>query len=79
MCEDDEISDPNYQLNLSDSLMRKQAYTQSIVLHHFKTRWKQEYLTSLREFHRTTGNNMQRISTEDVVLIHDDAPRLDGH
>ena len=36
-----------------------------------------EYLTALREFHRTTGsNNVQRIKEGEVVLIHDDGPRL---
>ena len=35
-----------------------------------------EYLTALREFHRTNGsNNVQKIK-EGVVLIHDDGPRL---
>ena len=35
----------------------------------------EEYLTSLREFHRSTGNNTQTIGVGDVVFIHDDAPR----
>ena len=33
------------------------------VLHHFHSRWKHEYLTSLRE---TTGNNQQKIEADDI-------------
>ena len=46
------------------------------MLKHFWTRWKSEYLTTLREFHKTTGNNIQRVKVGDVVLIHDDTPRV---
>ena len=41
----------------------------------FWKRWKQEYLTSLREFHRTTGTNTQKVTVGDIVQIHDDSPR----
>ena len=38
---------------------------------------EREYLTALREFHKTTGNNWQVIKKGDVVGVHDDtAPRL---
>ena len=33
-------------------------------------------MTSLREFHRTTGNNESRVKVGDVVLVHDDGPRI---
>ena len=36
---------------------------------------KEEYLTALRETHRTTGNNVQQIKTGDVVLVHNDTAR----
>ena len=42
------------------------------LIEHFLTRWKHEYLTSLREFHRVSGNNIQRVKLGDVVQIHDD-------
>ena len=46
------------------------------MLQHFQHRWRQEYLTSLRELHRTNGKNEQCIKVGDIVLIHDDIPRL---
>ena len=76
MCEDDEMTDVDYQTGLSDSLLRRKVKIQALLLKHFWTRWKREYLTSLREFHRTTGNNKQQISIGDVILIHDDIPRV---
>ena len=42
---------------------------------HFRKRWKLEYLTSLRECHRNTGNNRQEIKVGEVVQIHDDTYR----
>ena len=42
----------------------------------FTSRWKREYLTSLREMHNRTGENSQKIKTGDVVLVHDDCPRV---
>ena len=34
-----------------------------------------EYLTSLREFHKTSGNNEQTVKVGDVVQVHDEIPR----
>ena len=42
---------------------------------HFRNRLKLEYLTSLRECHRNTGNNRQEIKVGEVVQIHDDTYR----
>ena len=70
MCEDDEVTDVDFQIGLSDSLLRRKVKVQSLLLKQFWTGWKREYFTSLREFHRTTGNNKQKIATGDVVLIH---------
>ena len=33
-------------------------------------------MTSLREFHRASGNNLQQIKVGDEVLIHDEGPRI---
>ena len=33
-------------------------------------------MTVLREFHRSTGHNKQVIRKKDIVVVHDDAPRL---
>ena len=46
------------------------------MLKHFWTHWRLEYLTTLREFHKTTGNNIQQVKVGDVVLVHDDTPRV---
>jgi hypothetical protein len=53
----------------------KRAYTQQKLINNFRNRWKQEYLTALREHHRVTGNNNQMITVGDVVQVHDDGPR----
>ena len=45
------------------------------LIYHFSNRWKLEYLTSLREYHRHTGNNRQEIKVGDVVQIHNDTHR----
>ena len=39
-------------------------------------RWKLEYLRSLWEFHKTTGNNIQQVRIGDVDLVHDDTPQI---
>lgn len=76
MCEDDEVTDIDFQIGPSDSLLRKKVKMQALLLEQFWTRWKREYLTSLKEFHRITGNNKQKITIGDVVLIHDETPRV---
>ena len=73
MVEEDKVIDPTYG---DDSDIRKSAKTQALIFKHFWKRWKLEYLTSLREFHKTTGNNTQRVQIGDVVLVHDDIPRI---
>ena len=73
-CEDDEISDTTY--GETDSQLKRRAKVQAQLLKHFWLRWKQEYLTSLREFHKTTGNNVQKIKVGDIVLVHDDIPKV---
>ena len=55
-------------------LKRKQR--QCEIIEHFWKRWKNDYLTSLREFHKAYGNNNQRIKVGDVVLVHDESPRM---
>ena len=57
--------------------MIKRAKVQALMLKNFWTCWRSENLTSLREFHKTTGNNMQQVKAGDVViLVHDDSPRV---
>ena len=64
--------DPNYG---DDSEIRRQNKLQAAILQRFWSRWRHEYLTSLREFHRISGNNHQTIKVGDIVLVHDDKPR----
>ena len=70
-CEDDEISDTTY--GETDSQLKGRATVEAQLLKHF---WKREYLTSLREFHKTKGNNVQKIKVVDIVLMHDDIPKV---
>ena len=70
----DDFDDPDYKV--SASTMRKQLTNHTRLLQSFQLRWRREYLTALREFHRTTGSNNQRIKIGEVVLIHDDGPRI---
>jgi transposase InsO family protein len=71
--DDDEVEDPDF---MDDSEVRRRAKSQALRLKHFESRWRKEYLTSLREFHKSTGNNDQSVRVGDVVLIHSDKPRL---
>jgi len=71
--EEQELIDPTFG-DLNDVTQR--ARLQAFLLNQFKSHWRQEYLTSLREYHRTSGNNAQTIKPGDIVLIHDDTPRI---
>ena len=73
--EQDELIDPDYSPNGSTEI-QKNSKCLALLIQQFWTRWRQEYLTSLREFHRTTGNNESRVKVGDVVLVHDDGPRI---
>ena len=72
--EEDELTDPTIG---DEAQIQKRAKKQSLIIEHFRSRWKHEYLTSLRESHKTSGNNQQKVKTGDIVLIHDDKPRVD--
>ena len=56
--------------------IRVTALRKSELLQHFQKRWKREYLTTLREHHKTTGNNRQNIKVGDIVTVYDDIPRI---
>ena len=72
--EQDELTDPTIE---DEAQIQKRAKKLALIITHFCSRWKHEYLTSLREFHKTSGNNQQKIKTGDIVLIHDEKPRID--
>ena len=61
----EELHDPNFD---DDSEVRERAREQSIIIHSFWMRWRHEYLTSLREFHKTTGTNEQKVKQGDVCV-----------
>ncbi|XP_071176407.1 uncharacterized protein [Mytilus edulis] len=69
----DNIND-TYALTASD--ISKRAQRLSTLIEHFWNRWKSEYLTSLREFHKKTGDNTINIKIGDVVQVHDDKSRI---
>jgi len=70
--EEQNLTDPTYG-NITDVSQRAQL--QAFLLNQFQARWRYEYLTSLREYHRTTGNNNQKIKPGDIVLMYDESPR----
>ena len=69
----DDISDSNYD---GRAQLHHRAKTLAHLLQCFQSRWKHEYLTTLREYHRSTGQNNQTISVGDVVIVHDEGPRV---
>ena len=58
MVDVDELTDPTFR---NASSMRKSANTQAAIIRDFQTRWRHEYLTSLREHLKTSGNNIQLV------------------
>ena len=86
----EDITDPDYT-TASAPIIREAFTHQAHIIQHFQGRWKQEYLTALREFYKVRGTCApQTIKVGDVVLIHDDLPRgswkmavikrlIDGH
>jgi len=68
----DELTDPSYR---EASQTQKRAKVQAAILRDFRKRWCNEYLTSLREYHKASGNNEQHIREGDIVIVHDDTPR----
>ena len=69
----EELQDPDY--NNAESV-RRNAEIQSFLLQHFVSRWKHEYLTSLRECYHPSRTRGQWINVGDVVLVHDYCPRI---
>ena len=69
---DDDLTDHDYG-NETDICRRVKL--QAIILQLFWKRWRHEYQKSLREFHRSSGDNKESIKKEDVVLVYDDGPR----
>ena len=69
----DEFTDPSYG---EASQARRRVKLQATVLRDFRKRWRHEYLTSLRDYHKASGDNRQCVKKGDVVIVHDDTPRM---
>ncbi|XP_065911109.1 uncharacterized protein [Dysidea avara] len=70
----EEINNPSYVDGMD---FRKSVDKLSQLIGHFSSRWKKEYLTSLREFYKMTRQSRQMINKGDVVTVHEDnKPRL---
>ena len=69
----EDIRDPSYH---EGDQLRRDAKRQSILLDHFTHQWRQEYLTSLRKFYHPTGTSGQQVKIGDIVLVHDECPRM---
>ena len=70
----DLCDDPTY--NSETSQIEDQAKRRDKLKQHFWNRWRQEYLTSLGEFHKVSGKNETEIKVGDVVQVHDDTKRV---
>lgn len=76
---EDEVIDEDYQTTGSKlhNTLSKKAKAQALIIKHFWNRWKREYLVSLRETHNDkNGTTKERIKVGDVVVVHDDIPRM---
>ena len=61
--------------DLEDAKPLIPAQLQAFLQNQFRACWRYEYLTSLREYHRTTGNNNQQVKSGDTVLVYVENPR----
>ena len=52
----------------------KRARAQGHLISQLRERWRHKYLTPLRQFHQTSGDNNQTIRVGDVQ-IYDESPR----
>jgi len=76
---EEEVIDENYEEVKSKlhTTLNKKAKAQALIIKHFWNQWKSEYLTSLRETHVTNNStSKERIKVGDIVIVHDDVPRL---
>ena len=68
----EEVKDPDHG---TTCLQRRQAYLDHLF-GQLWTRWKQEYLPALRDYHKNQekgrGNSINNIKVGDVVLVHED-------
>ncbi|XP_053406421.1 uncharacterized protein LOC128559227 [Mercenaria mercenaria] len=66
----------NGEENLTHGSANKMSRIRSAIIEQFWSKWKHEYLTSLRERHRTSGKEGDTVNIGDVIQIHDEhSPR----
>ena len=71
-------ADPDYiPSEMSTKALTKRVQYQKTLINAFWTRWKTEYLTSLREHHtcRKRILNKKAVAIGDVIPIHDNTPQ----
>ena len=66
--------DPDFDINLdTDSLTRRMRHL-SNVMNHFWSRWRNEYLMELREYHRVEKRHIgETVSLGDIVMVHEES------
>ncbi|XP_063420482.1 uncharacterized protein LOC134705689 [Mytilus trossulus] len=62
-------------LEMTHESVNKLSRLKSQIIQQFWCKWKHEYLTSLREYHRNTGKDIQTIKVGDVVQVYEESPR----
>ncbi|XP_074657129.1 uncharacterized protein LOC141910297 [Tubulanus polymorphus] len=76
LCPIDNLED-DAEFGNDGSVLAKRYLHLNRLLDHFWLRWRKEYLTNLREYHRFTGDNREIAKPGSVVIIHDEnVPRL---
>ena len=54
---------------------KKRSQLEQHITQHFWTRWRNEYLTLLREFDRYKRRNGHNVKVGDIELVHKESPR----
>ena len=68
--------DLNECYNIHTIDVSDRAKRQSLLLQHFQARWRNEYLTALREYHSKSGKNYIDVKKGDIVQIEGDGTRI---
>ncbi|CAG2184610.1 unnamed protein product [Mytilus edulis] len=66
--------DNNFILDFTEA--NKRFNHKVTLIEHFAKRWRMEYLTGLREFHRVAGDQSAHVKIGSVVQIMDNSPRM---
>ncbi|XP_063442541.1 uncharacterized protein LOC134722840 [Mytilus trossulus] len=66
--------DNNFKLDFTEA--NKRFNHKVALIEHFAKRWRMEYLTGLREFHRVAGDKSAHVKIGSVVQIINNSPRM---